>query len=139
MSQAFETIDHVYTITSLAGFEALLRGLKVTTYGCPFYAGWGLTDDRQPNERRGRHLSIEALFAGAYLLYPRYFDPQSGKSLSFEETVDGISRYFSTAREPEPLRYPSWAAVAGMGALRCSWLETSDNATVGVYHFQNRQ
>lgn len=120
MSQAFETIDHVYTITSLAGFEALLRGLKVTTYGCPFYAGWGLTDDRQPNERRGRTLTIEALFAGAYLLYPRYFEPKSGKGLSFEETVDGILHYFSMAKDdrppPQPLA-PEWQAWGAYGIL----------------------
>ena len=30
---ALETIDHVYTITSLGGFEALLRGKKVTVLG----------------------------------------------------------------------------------------------------------
>lgn len=34
---ALETIDHVYTITSLGGFEALLRGKKVTILGRPFY------------------------------------------------------------------------------------------------------
>lgn len=34
---ALETVDHVYTITSLGGFEALLRGKKVTTLGKPFY------------------------------------------------------------------------------------------------------
>lgn len=76
LAEALRTVDHVYTITSLAGFEALIRGIPVTTAGCPFYAGWGLTDDRQTNPRRGRQLSIEALFAGAYLLYPRYFDPK---------------------------------------------------------------
>ncbi|URK88607.1 hypothetical protein LP421_16370 [Rhizobium sp. RCAM05350] len=80
MSQAFETIDHVYTITSLAGFEALLRGLKVTTYGCPFYAGWGLTDDRQPNERHGRALTIEALFAGAYLCIRGISNRRAGRA-----------------------------------------------------------
>ena len=37
---ALETIDHVYTITSLGGFEALLRGKKVTVLGRPFYAEW---------------------------------------------------------------------------------------------------
>ena len=95
MSRAFETIDHVYSITSLAGFEALMRGLKVTVCGSPFYAGWGLTDDRQPNARRGRKLSLSALFAGAYLLYPRYFDPFSGKEISFEETVALIERYLA--------------------------------------------
>jgi capsular polysaccharide export protein len=34
---ALETVDHVYTITSLGGFEALLRGKKVTVLGRPFY------------------------------------------------------------------------------------------------------
>lgn len=133
MSQAFETIDHVYTITSLAGFEALLRGLKVTTYGCPFYAGWGLTDDRQPNERRGRALTIEALFAGAYLLYPRYFEPESGKSISFEETVDGISRHFAAARESEVAWQPSgpqWRAWGPYGILGWRHLITPPLASI---------
>ncbi|MDN5651441.1 MAG: hypothetical protein L0G51_02290 [Lactococcus lactis] len=34
---ALETIDHVYTITSLGGFEALLREKEVTVLGRPFY------------------------------------------------------------------------------------------------------
>ncbi|HDR2511230.1 TPA: beta-3-deoxy-D-manno-oct-2-ulosonic acid transferase, partial [Enterobacter roggenkampii] len=61
LSQSLETIDHVYTISSLAGFEALIRGIYVTTLGCPFYSGWGLTDDRQENSRRQRNLSIDEL------------------------------------------------------------------------------
>lgn len=119
MAQSFETVDHVYTITSLAGFEALLRGIKVTVYGCPFYAGWGLTDDRQPNPRRGRRLSIEALFAGAYLLYPRYFDPRTGREVCFEETIEGILHYFSTGEalvEP-PASGPRWRAWGPYGIL----------------------
>ncbi|MDX3928633.1 MAG: capsular polysaccharide biosynthesis protein [Shinella sp.] len=83
-----ETIDHAYAITSLAGFEALLRGIGVTVVGCPFYAGWGLTDDRQPNARRQRKLGIEELFAGAYLLYPRYFNPVTGGASTFEECLE---------------------------------------------------
>lgn len=86
-ADAFETIDHVYTITSLMGFEALLRGKKVTCFGLPFYAGWGLTDDRQKNQRRKRNLSIGEIFAASYLLYPRYFDPVSGAPSSFEATI----------------------------------------------------
>ena len=39
---ALETIDHVYTITSLGGLEALLRGKKVTVLGRPFYSTWNL-------------------------------------------------------------------------------------------------
>lgn len=88
---AFETIDHVYTITSLSGFEALIRGIPVTTLGAPFYSGWGLTDDRQIVDRRKRNLTIVELFAGAYILYPRYVDPYKGKSLSLEETIEQIN------------------------------------------------
>ncbi|MDI6834735.1 MAG: capsular polysaccharide biosynthesis protein [Rhizobiaceae bacterium] len=84
LPDVLEAADHVYTITSLAGFEALLRRKPVTVIGSPFYAGWGLTDDRQANPRRGRKLSLEALFAGVYLLYPRYFDPLTGAVSSFE-------------------------------------------------------
>ena len=67
-------IDAVHTMTSLAGFEALLRGRQVTVYGRPFYAGWGLTSDTLPLDR-GRRLSLEELVAGALILYPRYLDP----------------------------------------------------------------
>ncbi|WP_275788515.1 capsular polysaccharide export protein, LipB/KpsS family [Pararhizobium gei] len=122
MATSFKTIDHVYTITSLAGFEALLRGLKVTVYGCPFYAGWGLTDDRQPNPRRGRQLSLAAVFAGAYLLYPRYFDPKTGQAASFEETVQRIRRHLDSgsaiADQPvSPPAAPSWRPWGAYGLL----------------------
>lgn len=65
------TVDQVYTISSLSGLEALIRGVKVTTLGTPFYSGWGATDDRA-TEYKGRTLSPLEIFAGAYLLYPRY-------------------------------------------------------------------
>ena len=45
--------DAVHTMTSLAGFDALLRGIDVVTYGAPFYAGWGLTEDCAPIIRHG--------------------------------------------------------------------------------------
>ena len=72
-----EQVDEVHTMTSLSGFEALLRGKKVTCYGLPFYAGWGLTADKVHTERRNRALSLQELVAGAMLLYPTYIDPKS--------------------------------------------------------------
>lgn len=90
LTNAFETVDHVYTITSLGGFEALLRGIKVTTLGAPFYSGWGLTDDRQICKRRTRILTVAELFAVAYLKYPKYYDVKSGKAESFFSTVNTI-------------------------------------------------
>jgi capsular polysaccharide export protein len=72
LADLFREVDHVYTITSLSGFEALMKGLPVTVVGAPFYAGWGLTDDRTPLPRRTRRLSLDELFCGVYLLYPDY-------------------------------------------------------------------
>ena len=70
--------DEVHTMTSLTGFDALLGGKKVVTYGQPFYAGWGLTEDRAANatafERRQRRLTLDELVAGALLHYPIYWD-----------------------------------------------------------------
>jgi capsular polysaccharide export protein len=72
------TSDEVHTMTSLSGFDALLRGKKVVTYGQPFYAGWGLTEDRAESptafKRRQRKLTLEQLIAGALLHYPIYWD-----------------------------------------------------------------
>lgn len=69
-------VDAVHVITSLAGFEALLRGKEVTTHGQPFYAGWGLTRDlAAPNPRRTRKRSLDELVAATLIGYPRYVDP----------------------------------------------------------------
>ncbi len=77
--------DHVYTITSLSGFEALLRGKKVTCLGSPFYAHWGLTDDRQDNEyiqrRKKTKLSLQELFYATYIQYPTYIYGSIEKTL----------------------------------------------------------
>jgi capsular polysaccharide export protein len=71
--------DEVHVNSSLAGFEALLRGKEVVTYGVPFYAGWGLTRDLGPvPARRTTKRTINELAAAALLLYPRYFDPVTG-------------------------------------------------------------
>jgi len=70
--------DELHTMTSLSGFDALLRGKRVVTYGQPFYAGWGLTEDRCQDgpafARRTRRLSLDELVAGALLKYPIYWD-----------------------------------------------------------------
>ncbi|CAM3028570.1 capsular polysaccharide export protein [Paracoccus aminovorans] len=72
-------VDEVWTMTSTLGFEALLRGLPVTTLGAPFYAGWGLTRDLGPvPARRQARVDLPALIHGALIAYPRYFDPQTG-------------------------------------------------------------
>ncbi len=79
MAALLERVDAVHVLTSLTGFEALLRGCDVTCHGMPFYAGWGLTRDLMPlSDRRGRALALDELVAGVLILYPRYLDPVSG-------------------------------------------------------------
>ncbi len=76
IADLIDAVDEVHCITSLAGFEALLRDKAVTTHGVPFYAGWGLTRDLAPiPARRTRRRSIDELVAAALILYPRYIDP----------------------------------------------------------------
>ncbi|WP_349356046.1 hypothetical protein [Escherichia coli] len=63
-------------MTSQYGFEALLAGKPVTCFGQPWYAGWGLTDDRHPQSallsaRRGS-ATLEELFAAAYQGWPKH-------------------------------------------------------------------
>ena len=85
--------DALHTLTSLTGFEALLRGVAVVVHGGPFYAGWGLTDDRGPPlPRRTRQLSLDELVAGALILYPRYLDPRHGLPCTPEQFINGLGR-----------------------------------------------
>jgi len=80
MPSLLTRVDGVHVMTSLTGFEALLRGLDVTVHGQPFYAGWGLTRDLAPPvARRTRNLSLIELVAGTLILYPRYLDPVTGR------------------------------------------------------------
>ena len=69
-----EVADEVHTISSLSGFEALIRGKVVYTYGGAFYAGWGLTIDELMFPRRKRRLHLLELIAGILLIYPVYYD-----------------------------------------------------------------
>ncbi|KPK53104.1 MAG: hypothetical protein AMS22_07915 [Thiotrichales bacterium SG8_50] len=82
-----EAAAEVHTMTSLVGFDALLRGRTVATYGRPFYAGWGLTEDRLDFPRRTRRLSLEELVAATLLHYPRYWRPDLGAFVSAESVV----------------------------------------------------
>lgn len=86
-------VDEVHVNSSLAGFEALLRGKQVTAYGVPFYAGWGLTRDLGPvPSRRTAGRSIDELVAATLLQYPRYLDPVTGLPCPAEVVVARLSQ-----------------------------------------------
>ena len=87
-----EMVDELHTISSLAGFEALIRGVKVFAYGRPFYSGWGLTVDMAGVERRGRHLTKQALVHAVLIDYPRYMDYESGCFITVEQALNSIGK-----------------------------------------------
>jgi glycosyltransferase involved in cell wall biosynthesis len=91
MAQLLHEVDGVHVITSLTGFEALLRGVPVTVYGAPFYAGWGLCIEVDLPEsvaaRRTRRASLNHLVAAALVDYPVYLHPQLKSLMTAEQAV----------------------------------------------------
>ena len=90
LSSVLAQVDEVHVMTSLTGFEALLRHKPVYAYGLPFYAGWGLTRDAQPIPRRTRRLSVDELTAGVLILYPRYLSRTTGELVAPEQAVQEL-------------------------------------------------
>ena len=88
--ELFEQVDALHVLTSLAGFEALLRGVEVHCWGLPFYAGWGLTKDRLSSPRRGRSLQLAALVHAALIDYPRYVSRHSGWFITPEQAIEEL-------------------------------------------------
>ncbi|MFN4297802.1 MAG: capsular polysaccharide biosynthesis protein [Brevundimonas sp.] len=99
-----QCVDHAHrlaTLTSLSGFEALLRGKPVTTYGTPFFAGWGLTEDRVPCPRRRRRATLDELVAAALILYPVYVAP-GGWPCEVEDLVEALIAARDKPAPPPP-------------------------------------
>jgi len=93
MASLIDMVDELHVNSSLAGFEALLRGKQVTVHGAPFYAGWGLTTDLGAvPARRTRRRSLDELVAAALLLYPRYLDPETNLPCPAEVLVRRLTR-----------------------------------------------
>lgn len=107
MQDLLESVDELHVLTSLAGFEALLRGRKVVTYGSPFYAGWGLTIDHEPHPRRGRTLSLDELVAGVLILYPTYVSRTTGQFTTAERALDELLEW----RAHGPTSPPGWRSA----------------------------
>ncbi len=85
-------VDEVHTMTSLVGFEGLMRDLKVVCYGQPFYSSWGLTEDYHPIERRTRKLKLNELVAATLIDYPLYINWQTGNFTTPEVIVAQIKK-----------------------------------------------
>lgn len=113
--ELLEEVDEVHTITSLTGFEALMRSRRVVTYGCPFYAGWGLTEDLVQQGRRTRGLSLDELIAGTLILYPVYVSRVTGRFTTPERALDELLSWRSEGVTTRPMwrRFLRWLVRVG--------------------------
>jgi capsular polysaccharide export protein len=113
MEQLLEAVDGVHVRTSITGFEALLRGVPVETWGLPFYAGWGLTRDRLTCARRGRGLVLDDLVYAALIHYPIYLSLRSGAYTTPERAVEELRLLRA---DPGSFRAPlqRWMDVLGV-------------------------
>ena len=102
--QLLTEVDEVHVLTSLAGFEALMRGKRVTCYGWPFYAGWGLTEDIVKPPRRNRKLELDELVAATLILYPSYVSRRTRKFTTPERALHELLSW----RAEDPIRRPIW-------------------------------
>ena len=112
---ALDLCDRVCTLTSLTGFEALLRDKKVSTYGSPFYAGWGLTDDRLDFAERTNKITLQQLIFATLVSYPKYVDWTTGLLTTPERVIDLL------AEERSRTEFQS----GGELRLHSSWLARS--------------
>lgn len=112
LEQLFPRVDQVHVLTSLAGFEALLRHIPVVTHGQPFYAGWGLTDDRalipDVRRRRGRTLTLDQLVAGTLILYPTYVSRHTQRFTTPERVLQELMDWRQAPVSPG--RWRHWIA-----------------------------
>lgn len=97
----FEGATAVYTVSSGLGFEAIFAGHKPHVFGQPFYAGWGLTEDRHPHSlpRRGRILTRAQMFAASMILYPTWYDPHRDQLCSLEDAIAALEAQVRAWRE----------------------------------------
>jgi capsular polysaccharide export protein len=111
---AIDWCDRLETVSSLSGFEALLRGKQVTTYGSPFYAGWGLTQDHADLPRRGRERSLAELVYLALVEYSHYYHPHTQQVCTPEALIDYLAQQKKSI----------WVAVKTRVLTAVSWLGT---------------
>jgi capsular polysaccharide export protein len=90
LQETFKAADEAHTMTSLSGLEAAINGLKVHTYGMPFYAGWGFTTDHGLSDvlnKRTRHRTLLEVVAGAYVVYPKYYNPITSEEITVNDAL----------------------------------------------------
>ncbi|WP_421255211.1 capsular polysaccharide biosynthesis protein [Aeromonas sp. 600282] len=112
LTSLYPHVDELHTMTSLSGFEALVQGVKVTTWGQPFYSGWGLTTDANPPARRRRSLPLAALVYLTLVAYPLYLDWQTGLWISPEQLIHQLAKQGHSSAQ-KASRWQRWQLKLG--------------------------
>ena len=111
LEDLFKKVNKIAVFTSLGGFEALIRGISVITYGLPFYAGWGLTEDKLNNhiwaKRRTRKLTIDELTFICLVKYPFYSSVKFNCPTEIENIFDEILS-LDSKKNLEQLIFKNW-------------------------------
>ena len=123
-------VDKVYVVTSGMGFEALLLGKPVTCFGMPWYAGWGVTQDRQSCPRRTRQRSVDELFVAAYGIYTRYLNPETHRRGTLADVIPWLLRQRDVAE-----RYPARMIAVGFRRKKMANLQHMLSLFPGHTHF----
>ncbi|RIY38703.1 hypothetical protein CKF58_03620 [Psittacicella hinzii] len=110
-------VDEVHTMTSLAGFEALIRGKTVHCYGLPFYAGWGLTVDKLTTPRRNMRRSVAELVAATLTRYPLYVHPFTKQLLTPQQAITWLEQQ----RQQAPAAVKQTWLARKWGQLKHLW------------------
>lgn len=84
-------VKKVYTVSSMLGFEALMLGKDVKVYGCPIYAGWGITDDVKKFLLINRNIkrSLEEIFFVIYIRSQVYLN-SLGQECEIENFLEDL-------------------------------------------------
>jgi len=91
----------------------------VVTWGCPFYAGWGLTEDREPLARRSRRLMLDELVAATLLLYPTYVSRSTGRFTTAERVAEELLAWREAGGAP---RLPAWRRIWRVALRAARWV-----------------
>lgn len=108
----------VHVVTSQFGWDAVLAGRRPVVWGQPWYAGWGLTEDRQPVARRGVARSAAELFAAACIAVPLWYDPCRDRLCEVEQVIDQLEAEVRVWREDH-----RGHVATGMRLWKRGWLQ----------------
>lgn len=106
--------DEIHVLTSLVGFESLLRQKTVVCYGNPFYAGWNLTKDMDPIHRRNNKRTLEELAYIALVAYPFYLHPLTQQLTSIESIIAVLTADKSSVKTGVGYWHRLWKKVSAL-------------------------